>query len=166
MMRLVLMGVSGCGKTTVGQALARDCALTFIDGDDLHPAANIAKMSRGEPLDDADRAPWLRAVGRKLAEQDGDVAIGCSALKRAYRDTIRHEAGQVHFVHLHAPKPVLAKRVAERAGHFMPPSLLDSQYAALEDLWDDELGCVVDIDQPFEGVVQDAAAYVRRHAHA
>ncbi len=161
-MRFVLMGVSGCGKTTVGQALMQRCALTFFDGDDLHPSSNIEKMSRGEPLNDADRAPWLTEVGRKLARQEGDAAIGCSALKRAYRDIIRGEAGQVHFIHLHAPKLVLAKRVAERSGHFMPPSLLDSQFATLETLADDELGCVVNIDQSFEDVVKDATAYFRR----
>jgi carbohydrate kinase (thermoresistant glucokinase family) len=161
MARFVVMGVSGCGKTSVGKALARATGLRFIDGDDLHPPANIAKMSAGVPLDDADRAPWLAAVGRALGREAGHVAIGCSALKRRYRDIIRGEAGEVHFLHLAAPKAVLAERVAARKGHFMPPALLDSQYAALEPLEADETGTVLDIAQPLEAVVADAVAYVR-----
>ena len=161
MARFVVMGVSGCGKSSVGRALARETGLAFIDGDDLHPPANIAKMSAGVPLEDADRAPWLVAVGRALAEAEGPVAIGCSALKRRYRDLIRGEAGEVHFLHLAAPKAVLAKRVAARKGHFMPPALLDSQYAALEPLEADEAGVVIDIAQAFEAVAADAVAYVR-----
>jgi len=129
--RFVLMGVSGCGKTSVGQALAAEIGITFFDGDDLHPAENIAKMSRGEPLNDADRAPWLAEVGRVLAGHDGPIAIGCSALKRSYRDIIRdNAAAPVTFLHLAAPRAVLAARVADRPGHFMPPSLLDSQRTA------------------------------------
>lgn len=159
--RLVIMGVSGCGKTSVGHALAKSCGLTFIDGDDLHTKANIEKMSRGVPLTDDDRAPWLALVGEALANADAPVAIGCSALKRSYRDVIRARAGaQVAFVHLHAPKDLLAKRCAARTQHFMPAGLLDSQCEALEMLAEDELGCVVDIDQPLEGVVADAKAYV------
>ena len=164
MARFVVMGVSGCGKSSVGQALARKTDVTFIDGDDLHPPANISKMSSGIPLDDTDRAPWLIAVGQSLAQQDGPTAIGCSALKRAYRDIIRGEAGQVHFLHLAAPKAVLAERVAARQGHFMPLALLDSQYAALEHLEADETGTVIDIAQPLDRVVSDAVAYVRKFA--
>lgn len=162
MARFVFMGVSGCGKSSVGAALARETGLTFIEGDDLHPASNIAKMSSGQPLNDADRAPWLARVGRTLAQQTGHVAIGCSALKRAYRDIIRSEAGDaVHFLHLAAPKEVLAKRVAERKDHFMPPALLDSQYAALEPLGPDETGTLIDISRSKDAVVRDAVAYVR-----
>lgn len=158
--RFVLMGVSGCGKTSVGQALAAEIGITFFDGDDLHPAENIVKMSRGEPLNDADRAPWLAEVGRVLAGHDGPIAIGCSALKRSYRDIIRENAaGPVTFLHLAAPRAVLAARVADRPGHFMPPSLLDSQFAALEALHADEQGAEVNIDQPLAAVVADA----RRH---
>ena len=162
MAKFVVMGVSGCGKSSVGQALAEAVGLTFIDGDDLHPPSNIAKMSAGMPLDDTDRAPWLVAVGRALAQEDGSVAIGCSALKRAYRDIIRGEAGQVQFLHLAAPKSVLAERVAARKGHFMPPALLDSQYATLEHLEADETGTVLDIAQPLARVIKDAVAYVQR----
>lgn len=163
MAKFVVMGVSGCGKSSVGQALARDTGLTFIDGDDLHPPSNIAKMSAGTPLDDVDRAPWLAAVGQALSQEDGSVAIGCSALKRAYRDIIRAEVAEVvHFLHLAAPKSVLAERVASRRGHFMPPALLDSQYAALELLGPDEAGTVLDIARPLDRVVADAGTYVRQ----
>ncbi|MEL6641530.1 MAG: gluconokinase [Pseudomonadota bacterium] len=160
-MRVVVMGVSGCGKTTVGQAAAAAVQAMFFDGDDLHPHTNIEKMSRGEPLTDADRAPWLVRVGQALAAEAGDVVIGCSALKHAYRDIIRAKAGAVHFVHLHAPKEVLERRVNEREGHFMPPALLDSQFAVLEHLDPTEDGVVVNIDQPFEGVVAETTAYMR-----
>ncbi len=157
----VLMGVSGCGKTTVGEALAKRSKLTFIDGDALHPPANIEKMASGVSLTDEDRAPWLADVGRALAHTTGPVVIGCSSLKRTYRDWIRHEAGApVGFIHLHAPKSVLAERVAERPGHFMPPSLLDSQFATLERLEPDELGREIDIDRSFDAVVDGSEAYV------
>lgn len=160
-MRFVVMGVSGCGKSTVGQAAADACTAMFFDGDDLHPPANIDKMSRGIPLNDADRAPWLVRVGEALAAEPGAVAIGCSALKHDYRDLIRDAAGTVHFIHLHAPKEVLERRVNARKGHFMPPALLDSQFADLEPLGAEEDGIVINIDQPFEGVVRDATAYMR-----
>ncbi|MEY1555536.1 gluconokinase [Yoonia sp. R2331] len=159
--RFVVMGVSGCGKSTVGQSIAARMGLRFVDGDDLHPAANIAKMSQGIPLEDTDRAPWLADVGKALAGEGG-VIVGCSALKVAYRDTIRQFAAHdVHFLHLAAPKAVLAARVNAREGHFMPPALLESQYAALEPLGRDESGHVIDIDQPIDAVLADAEAYVR-----
>ncbi len=160
--RFVLMGVSGCGKTSVGEALADRLALTFIDGDDLHPAANIAKMTRGEPLNDADRAPWLAQVGHSLARQSGTAGIGCSSLKRSYRDIIRNAVDTpVYFLHLHAAKPVLAERVSSRDGHFMPPALLDSQFDALELLQSDEAGTIIDIDQTFDRVVAQAETYIK-----
>ncbi|MEM1236857.1 MAG: gluconokinase [Pseudomonadota bacterium] len=155
------MGVSGCGKSSVGQALADRLGVAFIDGDDLHPKSNIDKMSRGEPLTDADRAPWLKLVGMALAEAPEPASIGCSALKRVYRDTIREAAGApVAFIHLHAEKSVLEERVSQREGHFMPTGLLDSQFDALEMLEADELGRVVSIDQPLENVVAEAQAYL------
>lgn len=158
----VLMGVSGCGKSSVGEAAAARCGMTFIDGDDLHPQANIDKMASGEPLTDADREPWLEQVGQTLAETQGSVIIGCSALKRAYRDIIRtHADAPVHFLHLDAPKEVLAARVQNRPGHFMPPALLDSQFAALEHLGPDEPGVRIDIDQPFDGVIGQTATYLK-----
>ncbi|MEM0946077.1 MAG: gluconokinase [Pseudomonadota bacterium] len=158
----VLMGVSGCGKSTVGEALAKVCDVSYIDGDELHPATNIKKMASGIPLNDDDRAPWLAKVGRRLAQAGGPTVIGCSALKRKYRDWIRNEVPEpVHFIHLDAPKEVLAIRVAERPGHFMPASLLDSQFAALEPLEPNELGGVIDISRPFIEVVAQSETYVR-----
>ena len=158
----VLMGVSGCGKTSVGEALAEKADLSFIDGDELHPPASIEKMANGIPLDDDNRAPWLADVGRALAKTEGPVVIGCSALKRIYRDWIReHAAEPVGFIHLHASKAVLEKRVTERTGHFMPPALLDSQFATLEHLDADEDGRVIDIDRPFPAVLESANAYIK-----
>jgi carbohydrate kinase (thermoresistant glucokinase family) len=160
--RYVLMGVSGCGKSSVGLQLSRVCGIDFIDGDDLHPQANITKMAQGEPLTDADRAPWLADVGRALGRSTSPTIIGCSALKRAYRDIIRsHLPEPVHFLHLHAGQEVLEARVAARVGHFMPPSLLDSQFAALERLGRDELGREIDISRPFNEVIAQSEAYVK-----
>ena len=150
----VIMGVSGCGKSTVGAAVAKRLGMRYVDGDDLHPPANIAKMSRGEPLSDDDRAPWLVAVGQRLAAVDGPVIIGCSALKRGYREIIRdHARAPVCFLHLTGSREVLSERMSHRTGHFMPVSLLDSQLAALEPPEPDETAITADIDQPFEQVV-------------
>ncbi|MCR6030388.1 gluconokinase [Nocardioides sp. zg-579] len=151
---LVVMGVSGSGKSTVGAALARRLGVPFADADDLHPAANIAKMSRGEPLDDGDRRPWLEEVGRWLARHlDGGV-MSCSALKRAYRDQLRHHAPATTFVLLDGDPDVIARRQSVRAGHFMPASLLTSQLATLEPLEPDEGGIVLDVDQGVDAIVQ------------
>ena len=158
----VLMGVSGCGKSSVRRALSILCDMTFIDGDDLHPAANIAKMASGQPLTDADRAPWLGVVGETLAQTPGPVVIGCSALNRTYRDIIRTRVPEpVRFVHLDAAERVLAARLKARAGHFMPPALLQSQFEALEGLAAGELGARINIAQPFTGVIGQTASYVR-----
>ena len=158
----VVMGVSGCGKSSVGTALSVTCGMEFIHGDDLHPRENILKMSAGQPLDDDDRAPWLGIVGDVLAETEGPVVIGCSALKKAYRDQIRrHVPEPVRFLHLDAPKDVLAKRVSGRQGHFMPTSLLDSQFAALERLGPDELGAEFATPEPHERVLAQSESYVR-----
>ena len=158
----VLMGVSGCGKSSVGEALVKRVGIAFIDGDALHPQTNIDKMASGQPLDDQDRAPWLAEVGRALALAEGPVVVGCSALKRKYRDWIRSVAKEdVGFLHLAAPKEVLAKRVSKREGHFMPPALLDSQFAALEPLQASEMGTEIDIAQPLEHVVAETELYVR-----
>ena len=154
-MNYVVMGVSGCGKSTVGAAFARAIDAQFVDGDDLHPPENVAKMASGQPLTDADRWPWLDRVGAALT---GDVVIGCSALKRAYRDRIRAVAGPVRFLHLAGSREVIAARMVARPGHFMPLGLLDSQFAALEPLAPDEDGVTVDIDQPFEAIVTELLA--------
>lgn len=158
--RFVIMGVSGCGKSSVGTAVAQRTGLHFVDGDDLHRAANIAKMSQGIALQDEDRLPWLIDISKALAARDGQI-IGCSALKRSYRDLIRDRTGnQVTFLHLHAPKDVLIARVTARQGHFMPTDLLESQFADLEPLGAGEIGHVIDIDAPFDVVVANAVAQV------
>lgn len=158
----VLMGVSGCGKSSVGEAISQDLQVTFIDGDTLHSKANVDKMASGQPLNDADRAPWLEKVGDVLAKTPGPVVVGCSALKRAYRDIIRSRVPEpVRFIHLAADQSVMQRRVDERVGHFMPPSLLQSQYDALEDLGDDELGTKIDISSPLQRVVGESKTYVR-----
>ncbi len=154
---LVVMGVSGSGKSTVGAAIAQRLRVPFADADDLHPSANIAKMSRGEALDDEDRFPWLALVGEWLAVYEDGGVMGCSALKRKYRDQIRHQAPNVQFLYLEGSRDVIAKRQASRPGHFMPASLLTSQFATLEPLEPDEDGIVIDVDQSVDAIVQ---AYV------
>lgn len=142
---LVVMGPSGCGKTTLALALAQAFELEYVEGDDLHPPANVEKMRSGCALDDRDREPWLDAVGAAL--QSGrarGVVASCSALKRRYRDRLRSVAGRVWFVLPGVPREILAQRLAARTGHFMPPRLLDSQLADLEPLGTDEEGIGLD----------------------
>jgi len=144
---LVVMGVSGCGKSTIAAAVAERTGAAYIDADDLHPVSNVEKMSKGIPLTDDDRMPWLREVGDVIARYRGErVVVACSALKRAYRDVIRERAGGVLFAHLDGPRELLASRMGSRSEHFMPLTLLDSQLATLEPLAGDEDGIVVDID--------------------
>ena len=158
-LRLVIMGVSGCGKSSVGVGLATELGLIYRDGDDLHPLENVAKMRAGVALNDADRWPWLDRVGWILKTQ-APVIVGCSALKRAYRDRIRAAAGgSVCFVHLAGSKDVIAGRMAQRQGHYMPLSLLDSQFAALEPPGAEEKAISVSIDQPLNAIV----AAIMRH---
>ena len=154
MVQIVVMGVSGCGKSTVGQLLAEKLSARFIDGDDLHPESNKAKMAAGNPLNDEDRWPWLALVGQALAE--GQTVVACSALKRVYRERILAAAPQTKFVHLSGSREVLEQRLGARSGHFMPASLLDSQLATLEPLAADEPGLVIDIDQPVADIVAQA----------
>ena len=161
---VVVMGVSGCGKSTVAAGPARALGGTFIDGDDLHPQSNIDKMSAGTPLSDADRWPWLDRVGETLGEEGGPLPriIACSALKRAYRDRIVARAGvPVAFVHLHGSDAVLADRMTKREGHFMPTGLLQSQLATLEMPGPDERAATVDIDRSVEDLVAAAVAALR-----
>ena len=156
------MGVAGCGKSTVGAALAAELGAVYLDGDDLHSAANITKMSAGEPLSDADREPWLRGIGQALAAAAGMLIVGCSALRCIYRDWIREQAkSDVVFLHLSGSRAVIERRMSAREGHFMPVQLLDSQFATLEPLQVDETAFVVDIDQEFETVVAKLADYIR-----
>lgn len=144
------MGVSGCGKSTVGALLAEQENAAFLDGDSLHPEANIVKMAAGIPLNDDDRRPWLRAIGDRFAAAGAaPLVIACSALKRSYRDLIRSAAPDVQFVHLAGREELLMSRMSTRPGHFMPPSLLQSQLNTLEALEPDESGVVLDIaDRP------------------
>jgi gluconokinase len=156
MERFVIMGVSGCGKSSIGGAFAAAIGGKFIDGDDLHPDANRTKMASGHPLTDQDRAPWLLRVGQALRGTKAPIVIGCSALKRRYRDVIRDQADQpVIFLHLSGSHQVLAARMAARTGHFMPPSLLESQLAALELPTDDEASITIDIDQTPEAILAE-----------
>ncbi|MFN3497542.1 MAG: gluconokinase [Pannonibacter indicus] len=151
--RIILMGVAGCGKSSVGEAISARIGIAYRDGDDLHPAANVEKMRAGIPLTDEDRWPWLDQVGRELADK-APLIIGCSALKRVYRDRIRALAGgPVTFVHLAGSRDLIAGRMAQRTGHYMPLSLLDSQFAALELPQPDEGALTADISQPLDALV-------------
>jgi carbohydrate kinase (thermoresistant glucokinase family) len=142
---IVVMGVSGCGKTTLGHALAAALHRPFVEGDALHPPENVAKMRSGIPLTDADRQPWLERVARTIADRrDEGVVVACSALKRVYRDTIRRMAGEVWFVLPQLDRETLQARLAGRKDHFMPASLLDSQLETLEAPGGDERAVVVD----------------------
>ena len=153
----VVMGVTSCGKTTLGEALAKALHVKFVEGDKLHPASNIAKMSSGQPLNDDDRWPWLAKVGEALQDGEGIIA-SCSSLKRAYRDLITAKAGRpVIFVHLHGSRQLLAERIAVRKGHFMPPTLLDSQLATLEMPGTGENFITIEIAAPLDVQVAQAS---------
>ncbi|MDQ2637356.1 MAG: gluconokinase [Actinomycetota bacterium] len=149
------MGVSGSGKSTVGAALAQRLRVPFADADDFHPAANIAKMTSGQPLNDDDRHPWLEAIGKWLADRgEGGGVMSCSALKRGYRDQMRRHCPDVEFVHLSGTPEVIGRRQASRPGHFMPASLLKSQFATLEPLEPDEKGVTIDVDQSIDSIIE------------
>lgn len=148
--RIVVMGVAGCGKSSVGAALSLRLNIAYRDGDDLHSLANVAKMRAGLPLTDDDRWPWLDAVAATLRD-DAPIIVGCSALKRAYRDRIRG-AGHVQFVHLSGSQDLITARMAQRSGHYMPLALLDSQFAALEAPTSDE-AIIVDIDHSLSTII-------------
>ena len=153
---IVVMGVSGSGKSTVGAALAQRLRVPFADADDFHPEANVAKMSAGHALNDEDRHPWLDAIGDWLANHCGEGGVmSCSALKRKYRDQLRKHCPQVRFLHLSGSPEVIGRRQASRPGHFMPASLLASQFDTLEPLAADEHGVVVDVDQDIDAVVEN-----------
>ena len=143
---IVVMGVSGSGKSHVGAALARACGVGFMEGDELHSAANIEKMGAGIPLDDADRQPWLAAIAAAIATRRGKgVVVACSALRRAYRDVLRQADPALRLLYLRVPRGELARRLRERR-HFMPASLLDSQLATLEEPAADEDAVVLETD--------------------
>lgn len=160
-MSIVVMGVSGAGKSTIAAAIAREIDGLFLDADDLHPAANVEKMASGIPLTDDDRMPWLARVGDTLAlaHRDGHVpVIACSALRHRYRDAIRVAASDAFFVQLDGTPELLAQRMTGRADHFMPPALLASQLATLEPLGDDEHGAVIDVALAPAQIVREAVA--------
>ena len=155
---IIVMGVSGCGKSTIAEGLAEAIGGRFFDGDHFHPRANIDKMSRGEALTDEDRWPWLSLVAAELSKGSGDVVGACSALKRAYRRHISETVGaEVRFVHLSGSKELIADRMAARDGHFMPLSLLESQFAALEPPEGEPGAVTVDISQGTDEVIAEAA---------
>ncbi len=158
---VVVMGVSGSGKSTVGALLAQRLGVPFVDADSLHPPANIAKMAAGEPLDDGDRHPWLEKVGRWLADHRDGGVVSCSALKRTYRDQIRAHCPGARFVHLSGSADVIGARLAARPAHFMPAALLRSQLDALEPLGADEAGAAVDIDRGVDAIVEGVLAGLR-----
>ena len=165
-LRMVMMGVAGSGKSTVGAALAPEIDGVYIDGDDLHPQSNIDKMASGIPLNDDDRAPWLALVGQRLAHIDAPTIIGCSALKRTYRETIRKNAtSDPTFIHLTGSRQVIEDRMSKREGHFMPMSLIDSQFATLEPPGPDELSISVDIDQEPGALVAEIIEKLETTAH-
>lgn len=153
--RVVVCGVSGSGKSTVGELLADRLDVPFCDGDDLHPDANRRKMRAGIPLDDDDRRPWLADVGRWLAEHEDGGVVACSALKRSYRDLIRSTCPDVWFAQLVGDEDVIIQRQRSRKQHFMPPSLMPSQFEAFEELEEDEPGAAVDVGPSPEELVAD-----------
>ncbi|MEC9462443.1 MAG: gluconokinase [Pseudomonadota bacterium] len=165
---VIVMGVSGCGKSSVGAALADHLKLPFIEGDVLHPETNVAKMAAGTPLTDEDRWPWLTVIGERMADAlaSGEgIVVSCSALKKIYRDHLRTATGgRLSFVYLHGSRELLGRRMGARTGHFMPLGLLDSQLATLEVPTGEPGVVTVSIDQPVEGIVADALAGLKTEA--
>ncbi|HEV7263534.1 MAG TPA: gluconokinase [Falsiroseomonas sp.] len=162
---IVLMGVTGAGKSTVGTLIAGRLGLSFRDADEFHPPANIAKMSGGTPLTDHDRWPWLDAIGAHLAAHRGvGCVVTCSALKRAYRDRLREAAPDLRFIHLHGDVAIVAMRQAARQGHFMPASLVASQFATLEPPGPEERVMVLDVAATPEALADAAIAALTEDA--
>jgi gluconokinase len=158
---VVVMGVSGAGKSTVGIALADRLGLVYRDADEFHPQANIDKMAAGHPLNDRDRAPWLQAIGQWLAENEPTGAVAsCSALKRRYRRTLLDAAPTIHFLHLSGSAEVISDRMRHRPGHFMKEGMLRSQIQTLEPLADDEPGIAIDVRAPVPTIVDQFVRYL------
>lgn len=159
-MSIVVMGVTGSGKSTVGAALARRLFVPFADADAFHPKANIAKMAAGTPLTDSDRYPWLEAVGRWLADHVDGGVMSCSALTRGYRDILRAHCPAIEFLHLTGSPELIARRQASRPGHFMPSALVKSQFDILEPLAPDEQGIALDVGSSVEQIVDRFVNYL------
>ena len=158
-MKIVVMGVTGCGKTTVGIALAEALGIEFIDSDLLHSEANKKKMSFGIPLTDSDRQPWLQEVSKALQSHES-IVVACSALKKSYRSTILAGAPTTKFVHLSGSQQLIFARLSERSHPFMPIGLLDSQFQTLEHLDDTETGKVFEISKPVDQIVNEVIAWL------
>ncbi|MDQ2790120.1 MAG: gluconate kinase [Pseudonocardiales bacterium] len=168
-MQLVVMGVSGSGKSTVAALIASRTGCALAEGDDFHPASSVARMAAGSPLDDAVRTPWLAAIAGWLTERAtvGECAVvSCSALTRAYRDVLRGVGSDVRMVHLAGPYDLVARRLAARRGHFMPPQLLASQYAVLEPLAHDEPGITLRLDTTPEHIADEVLRTFRLPPHS
>lgn len=162
---IVVMGVSGTGKTTIGSLLATRLGAEFVDADSLHPVANIEKMAGGNPLTDEDRWPWLSLVGRRLRDAGAGeerLVMACSALKKAYRDAILTEAPGTFFVHLSGTEETLSRRLEGRSDHFMPPALLRSQLETLENLAADEPGATVDVSGAVDHILDECVEAIGR----
>lgn len=158
-MKIVVMGVTGCGKTTVGFALAEKLGITFIDSDDLHSVENKRKMSSGTPLNDSDRQPWLQAVSNTL-QSHKKIVVACSALKKSYREKILLGAPTTQFIHLVGSQELITARLSERSHEFMPIELLDSQFQTLEPLKQSEGGKAIEISQSIEEIVDEITAWL------
>jgi gluconokinase len=162
---LIVMGVSGSGKSTIGEMLATRLGWDYEDGDRFHPASNVAKMSAGQPLTDEDRWPWLRAIADEIdrvCEAGRHAVIACSALKRIYRDILVHGRNDVRIIYLDGTEALIASRLARRKGHFMPPGLLASQFKTLEPPGEGENPLTVSIDAPVEAIVDDIISQLRQ----
>ncbi len=162
---LIIMGVSGCGKSSVGKRVAARLGWKFLEGDSLHPASNITKMQNGEPLDDADRRPWLEAIGKWMdtrRRNNESAVITCSALKRNYRDQLRESRPGTVFAWLNVARDELERRMRERRGHFMPPSLLDSQLATLEPPADGEPAITIDANHDIDTTVEATLTAIKQ----
>jgi carbohydrate kinase (thermoresistant glucokinase family) len=161
---LIVMGVSGSGKTTIGEQLAARLGWPYEDADKFHPASNVAKMSAGHPLTDEDRGPWLKAIAAeidRIREAGGRVVIGCSALKRAYRDILVHGRSDIRLVYLDGTQALIADRLGRRKGHFMPAGLLTSQFNTLEPPAPDEHPLTVSIDAPVQAIVDNIVSQLK-----
>ena len=161
---IVVMGVAGSGKTTIASALAERLRVPFVEGDSLHPAANVRKMAAGIPLTDEDRWPWLEAIGARMEVErvtGHGVVVSCSALKHVYRDCLRKKVnGTVQFILLDGSRELISARMKRRKVHFMPPALLDSQFATLEKPTPDEHAVILDISHPVPSLLAEAASAV------